>query len=222
MIHTEDMPRLAAASIWLALVSTACRPAHAPTARRVGMVTSIAGVIGLMATAVVQGYTTKTDDMLTGFSLLSAGGIVVFAAGELSQPERGMRRETEREKFSRWAKILTSRAAGAAREGRCPRVRRLEKRVNVYDREVHDFVFMRDAAILTCLGAASPGVESGAAEPTNPLPLTDRAERPVEADPANPPPPTDAGSPPSTLPPPGKANPPPSPPTDLRLPPGIR
>lgn len=153
------------------------------------MVTSIAGVVGLMATAIVQGYTTKTDDMLSGFSLLSGGGLLLFAAGELSDPERGPRRETETEKFSRWARILTSRAAGAAREGRCPRVRRLEKRVNVYDRVVHDFVFMRDVAILTCLGGAPPGLEAGAAEEaSSPLPLTDSTAAPG-GDPANPPPP---------------------------------
>ncbi len=167
------------------------------------MVASIAGVIGLMGTAVVQGYTTRTDALLSGFSVVSGGGILLFAAGELSLPEKGPRRETESEKFSRWARILTERAAGAAREGRCPRVRRLEKRVNVYDREVHDFVFMRDAAILKCLGGATPGLEAGAAEPpASPLPLTE-PEAPAVSDEATPPP---------TLPPP------PRDPPDLRLP----
>ena len=150
------MPRAVAALLPLVVLAVGCRPEHAPTARRLGMVSSIAGVVGLMATAVVQGYTTKTDDMLTGFSLLSGGGIVLFAIGDLGLPRTSVRQETETEKFRRWARILTSRAAGAAREGRCPRVRRLEKRVNVYDREVHDFVFMRDAAILACLGSAPP------------------------------------------------------------------
>lgn len=178
------------------------------------MVTSITGVIGLMATAVLQSYTTKTDDLLSGFSVLSGGGILLFAAGELSVPEKGPRQETETEKFRRWARILTERAAGAAREGRCPRVRRLEKRVNVYDREVHDFVFMRDAAILKCLGGGTPGLEAGAAEPSNLLPLTDPSA-PAGADPANPSP----TLPPPTLPPPDEANPPRDPP-DLRLPPG--
>ena len=181
------------------------------------MVTSIAGVVGLMATAIVQGYTTKTDDMFSGFSLLSGGGILLFAAGELSDPERGPRRETETEKFSRWARILTSRAAGAAREGRCPRVRRLEKRVNVYDRVVHDFVFMRDVAILTCLGGAPPGLEAGAAEEaSSPLPLTDSTAAPG-GDPVNPPPPL----PPAEATPPAPAPlAPPSPrdPPNLRLP----
>ena len=146
------MPRLVAALASIAIASTACMPSHAPAARRVGMVTSVAGVLGLMASAAFQGYT-DTDDMLTAFSIMSGGGIVVFAMGELSLPPRGARQETETEKLRRWARILTTRASGAAREGRCPRVRRLEKRVNVYDREVHDFVFMRDPEILKCLEA---------------------------------------------------------------------
>jgi hypothetical protein len=33
-------------------------------------------------------------------------------------------------------------------------VRRLEKRVNLYNRDVHDFVFMRDPEILKCFEAA--------------------------------------------------------------------
>jgi len=61
------------------------------------MVTSIAGVVGLMATAALQSYTTKTDDLLSGFSVLSGGGILLFAAGELSVPEKGLRRETDTE-----------------------------------------------------------------------------------------------------------------------------
>ncbi len=45
---------------------------------------------------------------------------------------------------------------------------RLERRVNVYDREVHDFVFMRDPAIVKCLEgapAAPPPAASTAAVP---------------------------------------------------------
>ncbi len=183
------------------------------------MVTSIAGVVGLMAAAVVQGYTTKTDDMLAGFSVLSGGGILLFAAGDLSAPETGPRRETEREKFSRWARILTSRAAGAAREGRCPRVRRLEKRVNVYDREVHDFVFMRDLAILKCLGGATFGLEPGAAEfPASPLALP-VADAPLDAN-STPADPADPAPPPPTLPPP--TLPPPTLPPPTLPPPTLR
>lgn len=160
------MTRLAAVTVSLVLTSAACLPQHAPAARRVGMVASVAGVVGLMATAALQSYV-RPDEMLAAFSVMSGGGIVLFAMGELGQPPKGPRQETESEKHSRWARILTERASGAAREGRCPRVRRLEKRVNVYDREVHDFVFMRDAAILKCLDGALPGVagEEAAAEP---------------------------------------------------------
>ena len=188
------MSRLLAVLAALAISTAACRPAHAPTARRVGMVASIAGVLGLMASAAVQSYT-RTDEMLGAFSLLSGGGILVFAAGELSIPPKGPPPETETEKHRRWARILTERASGAAREGRCPRVRRLEKRVNVYDREVHDFVFMRDAKILECLGAlpAAPPDDAGA-DPAG-------ARLPVD-----PPPPAD--EPPTLTLPPGTIIPP--------------
>jgi hypothetical protein len=142
------MARLVVALAWLAIITSACRPAHTPTARRVGMVASIAGVVGLMATALAQ---PEGDELMIAFSLMSGGGVVTFAIGELTEPRRGPDPETERQKLRRWAKILTARAAGAAREGKCPRVRRLERRVNVYDRDVHDFVFMRDPEILRCL-----------------------------------------------------------------------
>lgn len=149
------MLRLAAALVCLALGAGACQPHHGPVIRKVGMVSSIAGVVGLMGTALVQSYA-NSDTMLAGFSMMSGLGIVVFSYGEIYLPAPGPEPETVTEKHRRWAKILTTRASGAAREGRCPRVRRLEKRVNVYDREVHDFVFMRDSAILKCLGGPVP------------------------------------------------------------------
>ena len=220
------MPWLAAALVSLAVSSAACVPAHYPAARRVGMVASVAGVVGLMATAAVQSYA-RSDEMLTAFSLLSGGGIVVFAIGELGLPPKGPRPETETEKLRRWARILTSRASGAAREGRCPRVRRLEKRVNLYDREVHDFVFMRDSAILTCLGTVPTGLDSATGDhdvdaPAPPPP----SEVPVDPNAPPPPPPPVDPNPPPMLPPPvnPKARPPlpppplPSPPTS-KLPP---
>ena len=76
---------------------------------------------------------------------------MTFAIAELSEPPSGGTPETRQQMHTRWAKILTERAGGAAREGNCKRVRRLEKRVDVYDREVHDFVFMRDPEIVRCL-----------------------------------------------------------------------
>ena len=170
------------------------------------MVASIAGVLGLMASAAVQSFV-NTDDALAAFSLMSGGGIVVFAMGELSLPAKGERQETETEKHRRWARILTSRASGAAREGRCPRVRRLEKRVHAYDREVHDFVLMRDGAILKCLGLApapDPAkLDPDAAAPDTSLPV------PVPLDP---------NAPPTVPPSPAPADP--DAPTQLKLPPG--
>ena len=168
------------------------------------MVASIAGVLGLMASATVQSFV-NTDDALAAFSIMSGGGIVVFAMGELSLPAKGARQETETEKHRRWARILTSRASGAAREGRCPRVRRLEKRVHVYDREVHDFVFMRDDAILKCLGLAPA---------PDPAKLDPDADAPGAVLP--PPMPLDPNAPPTVPPPPAD----PDAPTQLKLPPG--
>jgi len=175
------MAGLPAALTCLAL--GACLPAHAPAVRKVGMVSSIAGVVGLMGSALVQSYI-NTDQALAGFSILSGVGIAVFAYGEIYLPPAGPEPETLTAKHRRWAKILTTRASGAAREGRCPRVRRLEKRVNVYDREVHDFVFMRDAAIVVCLAG--------------PVPAAD----PLEADtPTEGPPPAEGAPPVEELPP---------------------
>jgi hypothetical protein len=68
-----------------------------------------------------------------------------------------------------WAKVLTERAQGAARDGRCPRVRRLEIRVRGYDRELHDFVFMRDPEILKCMTISEPPAEP----PAPPVPAPD-------------------------------------------------
>jgi hypothetical protein len=181
LIHTAWMPRLAAALVTLAV--SACLPAHAPATRKIGMITSITGVLGMMATAVVQRYA-DSDEALTVFTTMSAGGILVFAVGELSMPPKGPRPETETEKHRRWARILTERASGAAREGRCPRVRRLEKRVNVYDREVHDFVFMRDARIVECLTGTPPIADpADDATGTPPLPLSLSDTRPADGPP---------------------------------------
>jgi hypothetical protein len=143
------MRRLAAGLACLALV--ACTARQAPKARRVGQVAAIAGVVGLMATVLASPKIDGEDDLIRGFSLLSAAGIGTFAAGDLSAAPSGPAPETAAQKHRRWAKILTERASGAARDGRCPRVLRLERRVHTYDREVHDFVFMRDPAIVKCL-----------------------------------------------------------------------
>jgi hypothetical protein len=127
----------------------ACTPAQAPTARKVGKVMAIAGVAGLIAAATTSTIFDHTQELVFGFSVISATGIGMYAAGELSAPDEPA--ETMPQRHHRWARILTERAAGAARDGRCPRVRRLESRVRGYDREIHDFVFMRDPEILKCM-----------------------------------------------------------------------
>jgi hypothetical protein len=133
-----------------ALASTACSPAQAPLAKTTGKIAAIGGVVGLIATALSTRYVDTTEEMLIGFSVVSGLGIVTYAWGELSEAPVVIR-ETIPERHHRWAKILTERAAGAARDGRCARVRRLEGKVQKYDSEVHDFVFMRDPEILRCL-----------------------------------------------------------------------
>lgn len=135
---------------------TGCTRTTAPKARLAGEILAISGVVGLIGGALLTPYTGHTKEVMVTFSVMSGTGIGLFAAGELTDPTPGPRPETEREKHLRWAKILTSRAGGAAREGNCRRVRRLEKRVHVYNREVHDFVFMRDPEILRCFEAPPP------------------------------------------------------------------
>lgn len=129
----------------------ACTATTAPKARYAGQILSITGVVGLIAGAATQAYHDgRTAEIMAGFSIMSGVGIGLYAAGELTDPARDPKPETVPEKHRRWAKILTQRAGGAAREGNCPRVRRLERRVHVYNRDVHDFVFMRDPAIVRC------------------------------------------------------------------------
>jgi len=141
---------MARIALCLLLMIGACTPAQAPVARKIGKVMSIGGVLGLIVTSATPRLTSYTSDLMLGFSVVSAVGIGMYAAGELSEPS-SVRQETLPQRYHRWAKILTERAAGAARDGRCPRVRRLEIRVRTYDAEVHDFVFMRDPEILKCL-----------------------------------------------------------------------
>ncbi|HVK83638.1 MAG TPA: hypothetical protein VM513_06000 [Kofleriaceae bacterium] len=149
--------------VCLALAVTGCRPSHAPTARRAGIAMSLVGVVGLIASAAATSFA-DTHELVVGFSAMSGIGICTYAVGELSDPPKGVPPETEEQKLHRWARILTERAGGAAREGKCARVRRLEKRVHVYDPEVHDFVFMRDPEIQKCY-AAPAGIPASTAEP---------------------------------------------------------
>ncbi len=148
----------------LTLALASCTHAQAPKARLAGEVMSLSGVATLVLGVLTSKYSGDHLPEVMGVgSVVSAVGITLFAVGDLTDPMRGPKPESEAQKFQRWAKILTERAGGAAREGRCPRVRRLEKRVNLYSREIHDFVFMRDPAILTCLEAPvepPPAVEA--------------------------------------------------------------
>ncbi|MBA3465200.1 MAG: hypothetical protein H0T46_35040 [Deltaproteobacteria bacterium] len=150
------MRRRALTLLLVPALLTGCTRTTAPKARLAGEIFAISGVVGLIGGALITPYTGHTKEIMAGFSIMSAVGIGLFAAGELTDPTPGPRPETEREKHLRWAKILTQRAGGAAREGNCRRVRRLEKRVHVYNREIHDFVFMRDPEILRCLEAPPP------------------------------------------------------------------
>jgi hypothetical protein len=68
--------------------------------------------------------------------------------------EAFQRERTER--LSIGALELTRRAAADARAGNCATARSLEGAVDDEDPEVHDTIFMRDAAILNCIGRAAP------------------------------------------------------------------
>lgn len=136
-------------------LAAGCTHAQAPRARLAGEVAALAGVAGIIAGCLTTSVTSHAHDIVVGSSALSAAGIITYALGELTDPAlAGAPPETVEQRNRRWAKILTQRAAGAAREGNCARVRRLEVRVRTYDPDIHDFVFLRDPEITACL--ASP------------------------------------------------------------------
>ncbi len=156
-----------------AALAVGCSPAHAPKAKSAGKVMSLTGVGGLIAIAFAAHYTGEsTSEIVIGFSTLSAIGIGTYAVGDLSTPAPIGYSETTSERHQRWARVLTERAYGYARDGRCHRVRHIEPRVRIYDREFHDFVFMKDPAIVKCLDLPAP-------EPTPPSP--DDSETPIES-----------------------------------------
>jgi hypothetical protein len=137
--------------VWF-VFATGCTHAQAPRARLAGEVAALGGVAGIIAGALATSVTSHAKQIVLGFSILSGVGIATYAVGELTDPAlANPPAETLAERDHRWAKILTERAAGAAREGNCARVRRLELRVRDYDPEVHDFVLLRDPEILRCL-----------------------------------------------------------------------
>lgn len=131
-----------------------CTHAQTTHARTAGEILALTGVAGLIGGALATHATPRGHDLVLGFSLVSAAGILTYAIGELNDPAlAGPPPETLEQRHHRWARILTQRAAGAAREGDCARVRRLELRVRDYDPELHDFVFLRDPEIARCLSA---------------------------------------------------------------------
>jgi hypothetical protein len=144
-----------------------CAPARSKVAGRTGMIMAIGGVATIITAAAVSGRTKYSDELMLGGSALSAGGILLYTAHEMSGPEIVYTRESPERKHARWARILTEHAAGAARNGNCARVRKFEPRVRVYDSNYHDFVFMRDPEILRCL-TPSPTEVLPPAEPGEP------------------------------------------------------
>ena len=162
----------AAAAAGAAAGTAGCTPAQAPAMRTSGKVMAIGGVAGIVGAAFATNLTDKAGEMLVGFEVVSAIGVLSYAYAELTWPRVQYREETPAERHHRWAKILTERASGAAREGRCARVRRLEARVQKYDREIHDFVLMKDPEIVKCLWAptATPPVPGPALAPAPPPP----------------------------------------------------
>ena len=158
----------------LALALAGCTPEQAPAMRTSGKVMALGGVAGIVGAAFATILTDKANEMMIGFEVISAVGILTYAYAELTWPRVHHVQETPAQRHHRWARILTERAAGAARESRCARVRRLEVRVQQYDRVIHDVVFMKDPEILKCFGA--PGSPESPAEAP-----------PAEAPPAAPP-----------------------------------
>ncbi|MDQ3368933.1 MAG: hypothetical protein M3680_26205 [Myxococcota bacterium] len=174
---------MARIALCLLVVLAACRPAQSPVARKAGMVMAIGGVLGIMGSAIATGYSESADEVMIGFDVISATGVVLFAAHELSGPPVVYKRETQRQKLSRWARVLTEHAAGAARNGNCARVRKFEPRVQLYDPNVHDFVFMRDPEILRCLSPGMGAPPSAAIDaglvPSPPSPVRPEAPAPA-------------------------------------------
>lgn len=167
------MARLAVVLCLSASLGIACKPAESPHARRAGMAMAIGGVVGILGSAVASSYSTDADEAMLAFEAVSAAGVILFAAHELSRPETVYKPETTAEKHHRWATILTEVSARHARNGNCARVRHFEPRVRRYDPEVHDFVFLRDPEIVRCLGPAparQPASPVAPDEPALPAP----------------------------------------------------
>jgi len=167
-----------AIAVVVGTASAACTSAQAPQMRKAAMVAALGGVAGIVGSAFARNLTDKADEMMIGCEVISAVGVASFAYAEITWPRVEYREEPLPERHRRWAKILTERASGAAREGRCARVRRLEVRVQRYDREIHDFVLMKDPEIVKCLEAPASAGEP-AATPEPPAPAGEPADAPA-------------------------------------------
>lgn len=177
------MTRSPAVALAIALVAgIGCSRSTAPKARLVGEVASLGGVAGIVASTLLTATWSHAKQSIGVFAGVTTLGLVTYSIGELTDPARDdpepaeAAAETLPQRNHRWAKILTERAQGAAREGRCPRVRRLEPRIRDYDAEIHDFVFMRDPAIQRCLATPDPA-------PANPSDEAPKLPRAVMSDP---------------------------------------
>jgi len=222
MVRTVVTQASRAVVLVLAVALGACTPAQAPAMRTSGKVMALGGVAGIVGSAFAINVTDHAKEMLVGFEVISAVGIVSYAYAEITWPRVEVIQETPEERHHRWAKILTERAAGAARDGRCPRVRRLEPRVQQYDRVFHDLVFMKDPEIVKCLrtpdpaesppgspAESQPGSPAESPPPGSPSPSSSPIESPLPSPPS-------PGSPPIESPPPSPPSPgpvPPSPPS---------
>ncbi len=134
------------------LLLAACTPAQVPLAKTITESMALGGVGGLVAVGIGEHETSANLQPIgVGAAVLSAAGILGWALLDLADHHGSPPPETIAQRNHRWAKILTDRASGAARENKCARVKRLEARVHVYDTEIHDFVFMRDQEIVRCL-----------------------------------------------------------------------
>src|SRR6185436_7241714 len=226
MVRTVVTQASRAVVLVLAVALGACTPAQAPAMRISGKVMALGGVAGIVGSAFAINVTDHAKEMLVGFEVISAVGIVSYAYAEITWPRVEVIQETPEERHHRWAKILTERAAGAARDGRCPRVRRLEPRVQQYDRVFHDLVFMKDPEIVKCLRTPDPAESPPGSPAESPPPGSPSPGSPAESPPpgspspgspsAESPPGSPAESPPPSPPPPSPPSPgpvPPSPPS---------
>jgi hypothetical protein len=141
-------------------IAAGCTHEQARHAMLAGEIMSVTGVAGLIGGVLATPHTSHGHDLIVGFSVVSAVGILMYAIGEIEDPAfASATPETDEQRNHRWARILTGRAAGAAREHDCDRVRRLEPRIRAYDPEVHDFVLLADPEVLRCLQPAEPAAQ---------------------------------------------------------------